>query len=529
MLDLLIRNARLVDGTGSPWFRAEIGVAGGRIVALRPRVEDQAARVLDAAGQVVAPGFIDMHTHSDLRVFKHPEEDSKLLQGITTALIGQDGLSVAPIQDADKPRMMQRVSGLLGTYLPEWSWNSLGEYLDRLEALPPATNTLMLIPHGPIRTAVLGWEDRPATPEEVRRMRAILAGAFEQGGVGFSTGLIYPPAMYADRAELVALCQVAAERGGFFVVHMRNEGDHVLDSIREVGDICLEAGCPLHISHLKIAGRRNWGKAGEVLSLLEAYRGRGLELTFDQYPYLAGSTMLDAVIPPRFHSGGTAVMLERLKDPAVREEIRRVQDGITPERWDNWVALCGWDGTWINAVRTERNRQAEGQSVAALARATGKRPIDVVCDLLLDEDDAVTMTNFYGCEEDVQAIMRSEYMTLCSDGIVGGKPHPRVYSTCARFLGKYVREEGVLPLPQAIRRMTAAPAQRLGLQDRGLIREGMVADLTIFDPQAILDLGTYAEPNRHPVGVAHVLVSGQLAVENGKLTGTRAGKVLRQR
>jgi N-acyl-D-amino-acid deacylase len=528
MLDVLIRNGRIVDGTGSPWFSGEIGIQGGKIVALRPRVGDSAARVIDAAGLVVSPGFVDMHTHSDLRVFAHPEEDSKLLQGITTALIGQDGLSVAPIDEANKAPMMQRVAGLLGTYLKEWPWNSLAEFLDRLASLPPATHTLMLIPHGPIRAAVVGWENRPATPAEVDRMSGILARAFEEGGVGFSTGLIYPPGMYADRAELVALCRVTAESGGFFVVHMRNEGDHVLDSIREVGEICLEAGCPLHISHLKVAGRANWGKAGEVLALIESYRGRGVEVTFDQYPYIAGSTMLNAVIPPRFHSGGTAALLERLRDPAVREEIRRVQDKVTPERWDNWVDLCGWDGIWVNAVQTDRNRWAEGQSVAAIAKATGKRPVDAVCDLLAEEEDAVVMTVFYGCEDDVKTIMRSECMTLCSDAIVGGKPHPRAYNTCARFLGKYVREEHTLTLPQAIRRMTSFPARRLGLQDRGLLREGMVADVTVFDPERIHDTGTYAEPNRHPAGIVHVLVEGQHAVEQGRLTGVQAGRVLRR-
>ncbi len=529
MLDVLIRNGRIVDGSGSPWFRGEIGLREERIVSIRHRIHDEAARTIDATGLVVAPGFIDMHTHSDLRVFVHPEEDSKLLQGITTALIGQDGLSVAPIDETNKAPMMQRVSGLLGTYLTEWPWSSMAEFLDRLDALPPATNAMMLIPHGAVRATALGWENRFAAPDEIARMQGILGRAFEEGGVGFSTGLIYPPGMYADRTELVALCRVAAEYGGFFVVHMRNEGDEAAESIREVSEICLEADCPLHISHLKVAGKANWGKAGELLDLVESYRGRGVEITFDQYPYVAGSTMLDAVIPPRFHSGGTAALLARLEDPKVREEIRQVQDNRIPERWDNWVALCGWDGVWVNAVKTDANRWVEGKSIADIARITGKRPVDVVCDLLVEEEDAVTMTLFYGCEEDVRVIMRSDYMTVCTDGIVGGKPHPRVSNTCARLLGKYVREEGVLSLPQAVRRMTSFPAQRLGLQDRGLLREGMIADITIFDPNTIIDRGTYAEPSRYPVGISHVLVAGRLAVESGTLTGVRAGRVLRRR
>ena len=529
MLDILIKDGRVIDGAGNPWFRADLAIRGDKIVQIHPHIANPAQQVIDATGLIVAPGFIDTHTHSDVRVFKHPEEDAKLMQGITTALIGQDGLSVAPLDDINKEKMMLRVSGLLGTYLTAWPWNSMAEYLAALESLPPATNTMMLVPHGAIRAMVVGWEDRPATPVELERMKILLAQAMEEGGCGFSTGLIYPPGIYADRTEMVELCKVTASYGGFFVVHMRNEGGLVLEAMREVIGIGREAGCPLHISHLKVAGKRNWGKAGEALGLIEEARSNGLDVTFDQYPYLAGSTMLDAVIPPRFHTGGTAQLLERLKNPDVREEIRQVQEDIKPERWDNWVESCGWDGIMVNSVKSEVNRFAEGKTITQIAQDLGKPPLDAVCDLLIAEENAVTMTLFYGCEEDVKEIMRSEYMTLCSDGIVGGKPHPRVYGTCARFLGKYVREEKVLPLPQAIKRMTSFPAQRLGLQDRGVLRERMVADITIFDPETIIDKGTYAEPNQYPIGISYVIVSGQVAMENGKLTAKRAGRILRRR
>jgi len=529
LLDILIKNGQVIDGAGNPWFRADVGIQGDQIVQARYGIQTEAKKVIDSAGLIVSPGFIDMHTHSDVRVFTHPEEDSKLMQGITTALIGQDGLSVAPLDEANKPPMMLRVSGLLGTYLKEWSWNSMAEYLSALDALPPATNTMMLVPHGAIRAMVVGWENRPANGNELDRMKRILAQAMEEGGCGFSTGLIYPPGIYADRTEMVELCKVTARYGGFFVVHMRNEGDYVLDSIQEVSGICLEAGCPLHISHLKVAGQKNWGRAGEVLALLEEARGKGLDVTFDQYPYIAGSTMLDAVIPPRFHAGGTAKLLERLKNPAIREEIRQVQENIKPERWDNWIDAIGWTNIIVSAVKTDANRFAEGKSIAEIAKETGKTPVDAVCDLLIAEENAVTMVLFYGSEDDVKEIMRSEYMTLCSDGIVGGKPHPRVYGTCARFLGKYVREEKVLTLPQAIKRMTSFPAQRLALQNRGLIREGLVADITIFNPDTIIDKGTYAEPNQYPQGIEYVIVGGQIAVEKGKITPVRAGRVLRRR
>lgn len=529
MFDILIKNGRVIDGTGNPWFRADVGIQGDRIVRVAPRLETEAKRVITADDLVVAPGFIDMHTHSDLRVFTCPEEDAKLMQGITTALLGQDGLSVAPLNDVNKGPMMRRLAGLLGSDLKEWPWNSMAEYLAMVEAVRPATNVLMLVPHGAIRAVVVGWDNRPATAAELECMKELLAHALEDGAVGFSTGLIYPPAMYADRTELVELCRVTGDYGGFFAVHLRNENDHVTEAIQEVVSICLEAGCPLHISHLKVGGKRNWGRAGEVLALLEEARAKGLEVTFDQYPYTAGSTMLDSVIPPRFHVGGTGKLLERLKDPTVREEIRLVQEGIKPERWGNPVATCGWENIMVNAVKTDANRFAEGKTIVEIARLTGKTPLDAVCDLLIEEDNMVTMTNFYGCEEDVKTIMRSNLMMVCSDGIVGGKPHPRVYGTTARILGKYVREEHVLSLAEAIRKMTSFPAQRLGLQDRGLIREGMVADITIFNPETIRDKGTFAEPNQYPEGIEYVLVSGQVAMEKGRLTTARAGRVLRRR
>ena len=527
MLSLLIKNGKIVDGCGNPWFYGDIGIRGDKIVQVKPQISDPADRIIDASGLIVSPGFIDTHTHSDLLVFKHPDEDSKLLQGITTSLIGQDGLSVAPLDEVNKPYMMLRVSGLLGTYLEKWPWNSIAEFLSALEKLPPATNTMMLVPHGAIRATVVGWENRPANCEELEKMKQILSQAMEEGACGFSTGLIYPPGMYADRIELVELCRVTARYGGIFVVHMRNEGDGVLDSISEVIEICEEAECPLHISHLKIAGRRNWGKATQVLSFLEEAHDKGLDLTFDQYPYVAGSTMLDAVIPPRFHSGGTAKLLERLKQPALREEIRKIQENIILESWDNWVDLIGWNNIVVSAVKTDKNRFAEGKSIAEIAKITQKTPIDVVADLIISEENAVTMVLFYGCEDDIKEIMRSELMMLCTDGIVGGKPHPRVYGTCARFLGKYVREEKVISLPQAIRKMTSFPAQRLGLQDRGVIREGQVADLVIFDFDTIIDKGTYTEPNRYPVGIEYVIINGKIAVDKGKLTSVRSGKVLR--
>ncbi len=526
MLDVKLTNCRIVDGTGAPWFRGDIGISGERIVLVRSAIPEKARETEDLHGQVLCPGFIDMHTHSDLRVFLNPREDAKLMQGITSALVGQDGLSVAPLSLSALPGMKQRLLGLNGS-LENWNWNSMAEYLSAIDEVNPAANTAMLVPHGAVRASVLGWEARPATDEEIRQMAEMVEKAMEEGAYGFSTGLIYPPCLYAEEKEFVALAAAASSHGGFFVVHMRNEQDYIEDSLREVISICTKAACPLHISHLKIAGKKNWGRAAEILARIDHAREKGLEVTFDQYPYTAGSTMLDALIPPVFHASGQKRMLEDLKDSSMRRKIGDLIDGKTGSVWENWIASCGWEGILINSVHTEGNRWMEGKTLAEIASSSSGSEVDALCDLLIAEEGKATMTVFYGCEEDVRTIMRHEAMLFCSDSIVGGKPHPRAYGSAARILGHYVRETGTLSLSQAIRRMTSGPAARLGLQDRGIVREGMIADLVAFDPDLVAEMGTYKEPVRYPAGFTSVLVSGAFAVRDGSLTGNRCGKALR--
>jgi N-acyl-D-amino-acid deacylase len=528
MLDLALRNCRVLDGTGAPWFRAEVGISGDKIVRVTKRLDEEAFQSFDLEGQVLCPGFIDMHTHSDLRLFSTPEEDAKIMQGITTAVLGQDGLSVAPLSPGEIPMMKQRLVGLDGSW-EEWSWNTMGEYLSAIDRAQPATNSAMLVPHGAVRASVVGWQNRPASGDEIREMVRITGRAMEEGAFGFSTGLIYPPCLYAEEKEFVALAREAAAWGGFFVVHMRNEQDYIEDALNEVITICTKAECPLHISHLKIAGKKNWGRAGRVLQLLDNARSKGLEVTFDQYPYTAGSTMLDALIPPVFHADGQKKMLEYIGDPSVRQKIREMTDGTDGTPWENWVGSCGWDGILINSVGSEKNRWVEGKNMAEIAAASSMDPVDALCDLLVEEAGTATMTQFYGCEEDVETIISHESMLFCSDSIVGGKPHPRAYGSTARILGRYVRERGKLSLAQAVRRMTSGPAARLGLQDRGIVREGMKADLVAFDPAAVGDRGTYQDPVRYPAGFSMTVVSGHVAMMDGELTGARAGGALRRR
>lgn len=528
LLDIVLRRCRVIDGAGAPWFRADVGIAGDRIALVRKSITDEASTTIDIGDRILCPGFIDMHTHSDLRLFAQPEEDAKLMQGITTGLVGQDGLSVAPVSTPERPMMQKRLLGLDGGYGKEWEWNSIGEYLAAVDRAHPAANTAMLTPHGAVRASVVGWEDRPATEDEIGRMVELVGVSMTEGAYGFSTGLVYPPCPYAEEREFVALAAETARFGGFFVVHMRNEADHIVQSLREVIGICTKAGCPLHISHLKVAGRNNWGRAGDVLGVIDDARSSGLEVTFDQYPYTAGSTMLDALIPPVFHAEGQRRMLEYLRDPDIREKILEIQEGRKQILWENWVANCGWDGIFINAVRSDANRWTEGRSLADIAKTSGKRPVDALCDLLDEEEGNATMTVFYGCEDDVRTILGHEAMCFCSDSIVGGKPHPRAYGSTARILGQYVRQEGVLSLPHAVRKMTSAPAARLGLQHRGLVREGMIADLVAFDPDEVVETGTYQDPVRYPRGIFAVIVAGAVAMKQGRLTGERSGRALRK-
>ena len=527
MLDLLIKKGKILDGSGNPWYTADIGVTGDEIVSIAKEINDTALDTISAEGFYIAPGFIDMHTHWELRVFAHPAEEEKLRQGITTSLIGQDGLSVAPVNDDVKGDMKLRVSGLLGSYVDDWNWSEMSEYLGVLEKAHPATNYMMLVPHGNIRSMVMGWEDRPSNTKEIEMMKSLLSDSMDKGACGFSTGLIYPPGMYAQKEELVELCRVTGLKGGFFVVHMRDEGNNLIQSIKEVGEICLEAKCPLHISHLKVAGKKNWGKSEKALDVIESIRNLGLEVTFDQYPYTAGSTMLDALIPPRFHSGGTHVLMDRLRDPKISEEIRQVIDGDNREKWENWVEHCGWEGILINSVNSDTNRFTEGKTISEIARITAQEPFEVLRNLLLSEEGHVTMTQFYGTEADVRKFIKSDNMTLCTDSIAGGKPHPRSYGSTCRFIRKYVLENADISLTQAIQRMTSRPAQVLGLKDRGLIREGMKADLVIFNPSRMADKATYEQPCRYSEGVSTVLVNGQIALSGDGVTLKRNGRVLK--
>lgn len=515
MLDVLIRGGRVIDGSGRPAFAADVGVAGDRIAAVG-RIDEPAKRVIDADGLFVCPGFVDMHTHSDLMLLAEPAHEAKICQGITLELLGQDGLSYAPVTDVVLEQLRAQLAGWNGD--PEgfdWSWRTVGEYLDRLDRSGIAVNAAYLVPHGTLRLCAMGYDDRAPTEAELDQMKRLLAEGLAQGAVGLSDGLTYAPALYADDEEIVALCEVMRDFGGFYCPHHRNYGLHALEAYADCIEIARRAGVPVHLAHAHLGFEVNKGRAPELLALIDAARSEGIDVSLDTYPYLAGSTYLHAFLPSWMHAGGTTATIERLRDPAVRERLRvEIED----EGSDGFHEI---PMDWSVIV-------VQGRSIADAAAAAGMRPIDYVCNLLADEKLSVSCIAHTGNEENVRMIMQHEAHMVGSDGIlVGDPPHPRGYGTFPRYFAVYVRELGILTWEQAVRKMTSLPAQRLGLADRGLLHEGLYADVTCVDPETVRDTATYELPRSLPEGIPYVLVNGRIAVDGGRRTGELAGRALR--
>ena len=526
---ILIQGASVVDGSGGKPFVADVAVVGDFIAEIGriPVGAGSFTRVIDARGLTLTPGFIDMHSHSDLMQLVKPEASAKIRQGITTELLGQDGLGLAPLPEGQVDAYRRQVSGLLGDPDLEWSWRTLPEYMARLEQSGTATNLAILLSHGPLRMMVAGMEERVLTPAEIDRMCALTVSGLDDGAFGLSTGLIYPPCISADTAELLALTAAVAKTGGIFVVHVRNERGLVRESISEIFDIAGKTGVIPHISHLKVIGRENWGTSDSILALFDAAVAKGIDASFDQYPYPAGSTMLSALIPPHAHAGGPEQLLERLREPETRAQLAREMAAGLPG-WENICTAAGWDAIYVTGIDHGPNKKWEECSLADIAGRLQSTPPDVVFDLLLQENLQVSMVNFSMSEVDVANILQHERGMLGTDGLLPGKPHPRAYASTARILAKYVREKNVLTLEQAVAWMTGRPARRLGLADRGFIRIGAKADLVLFDAAQITEGNSFADPCRHPQGIEYVFVNGKAAVDKGAETGALSGRVLRK-
>jgi N-acyl-D-amino-acid deacylase len=524
--DIIIKNGTVVDGTGAKAKRADVGIRDGKITDLDNLEKATAKTTIDASGKVVSPGFIDTHSHSDLCIFAEPYVAPKIRQGVTTELIGQDGLSVAPINDENLSSWMKAMESLEGQYDVEWTWRSAGDYLNLIEELDLGPNIAYLAPHGNIRLIAMGLDDKQATADELKDMERILEQCIEEGAFGISTGMIYPPCYYAKTDEFIALGKILSKRDAIFVTHQRSESDNLLNSMDEILTIGRQSNCRIHFSHFKVAGKKNWAKLPEAMKKLDEAQSQGIVTSFDQYPYIAGSTMMGAILPPWAHKGGNDKLLERLQDPELRKKMKQEMSSA-PSDWENFIDFAGLDGIYVTFVKTEKNQELVGKNLLEIGQLRGKDPYEAIFDLLLEEENAVGMVNFYGNEEHVKEIMKRKEHNVCTDGIMATKPHPRLYGTFPRILGRYVREEKVLDIETAIHKMTGKPAEVLGLKDRGILKPGYAADIVVFDPEKIIDTADYTEPVRFPLGIDYVLVNGKILVNDGRPQPQKAGRVLR--
>lgn len=528
--DIVITHGRIIDGTGSPWYSGDIGIRSGKIAAIGNLTGSARTRTIDAHGQVVAPGFIDMLGQSELSILVDPRLPSKIYQGITTEITGE-GESVAPLNDAIR-RSGKKQFDLLGIR-PDWQ--TFREYFARLEKQGIGINVADYVGATTVRRMVLGDDDVQPTPRQLEQMSQLVRQAMLDGAVGLSTSLEYPPAPYAKTEELVALATVAAQFGGIYATHMRSESTAILQSLDEVIRIAREAQIPVEIWHFKVAGKPSWGHMGEAVGKIAAARAEGVDIAADTYAYTAWGNGLSAFIPPWAHNGGTAKLLERLKDPTARERIR--QDMLTAsDEWENeWQQIPGPESILIGQVQNPKLLPLQGKTIAEVAKLWNKDPMDTIFDLLI-QDDAFTSVAVSGMSEpDVVLALEQPWVSIDNDssgvspeGILGREhAHPRAYGTFPRILRKYVREEHKLTLEDAIRKFSALPSERLRLAGRGLLRVGMWADVTIFDPATIRDLATFDNPNQLSQGMNYVLVNGVPVIDQGKMTGARPGKILR--
>ncbi len=525
---LLIRNGTVVDGSGAPGSPADVAVEGDVISTVGQGLRGEAQRTIDASGLIVAPGFVDIHSHSDLFYLRCPAAESKLRQGVTTEVVGMCSFSPAPVHPARKAVTAGWLGELGSRVAPEWE--TFGDYLERLRMAKPSINIAHFVGHGALRLAALGPDDRLPSPEEQREMERLLAEALDAGAFGFSTGLVYPPSAYAATPELVALAKSMAGRGGLYFSHIRGEAATLEVAIEEAIRIGEVGGVSVQIAHIKASGREHWGKMERALHQLSDARGRGVDVHADVYPYTAGSTKMANLLPPWVHDGGNARLLERLRDGTTRRRIIE-ECAIGGDGWRSVNGSLAWDDILI---ATCSKPGLEGLRLSELAARTKKPGAEAMLDLLLEEEGQVAMVVFSQAEENVVKALAHPHVMIGSDSIglsAGpgphpGKPHPRMYGTFPRVLGRYVREQRLLSWEMAIHKMTGMPAAKLRLKNRGLIRRGSAADLALFDPAAVKDEATYADPHRHPTGISYVVVNGQVIVDNGMMKPLPAGRVL---
>ena len=523
VFDLIIKNGLVVDGIGDRSYQADVGIVGERIEAVGNLQRAQAKTVVDAAGRMVSPGFIDIHSHTDLELLINPKAESKIRQGVTTELSGNCGGSVFPRKRAlpggeTRPRERSEV---------ELDWVDLEGYHSKLAKSGIAVNHATLLGQGTLRSYVMDQERREPTPEEMAQMKRLVAEAMEQGAFGLSTGLEYTPSGFATAQEVIELCQVVAEYGGFYATHIRSEDNQLIEAVGEAIYIAEKGEIPLQISHLKASGRRNWWKMPKVIDLIERAQQRGLLLNADRYPYTAYSTDMGFFFPQWAKDGGSERFVERLKDRELRQKMRA-------ETIEKVIGNNSWESILIVGVHTEKNRPLEGKYISEAAAERKQDPYEFSCNLLIEEGGDISIVGFGMSEENADLVLKHPLVMLCSDGVAlapygplsRGIFHPRNYGAFPRFLRLYVREEKLLTVAEAIKKMTSTPAAKMGLHERGSIKKGNFADLVVFDPSTISDQATYTKPEQYPIGIDYVIVNGRMVVDHGEHTGELPGKTL---
>jgi dihydroorotase/N-acyl-D-amino-acid deacylase len=528
--DVLIKNGRIIDGSGSPGYNADLAIKGQRIARIGNLANATAARTIDANLMIVAPGFIDMLGQSETYLLIDPRGMSKVMMGVTTEITGE-GESIAPINE----RQIKEQEDFLKRFNLTIDWRTLDEYFKRLEKQGTGLNLGTFVGATQVREYVIGYDNRPPTDAELESMKALVAAAMRDGALGLSTSLQYIPARFAKTDEIVELAKVARQYGGIYATHQRSEANALDESLNEVFEIARRARIPAEIWHLKTAYKKNWGRMPEILNKIKDAQARGLDITADIYPYIAGSTALSACLPPWAQEGGTQQMLNRLRDPATRERLKK-EISEDHKEWENiYLGSGGPSGILIGSVVNRELDAMQGKRLLEIAEEQKKDPMDALFDFILADHAQTGAIYFMMSEEDMRAAMKAPFVSFCTDSgsratdgpLAGSKSHPRGWGSYPRILGRYVRDEQLLSLESAIHKMSGRPAARVGLKERGLLKAGMFADITVFDPKSVIDRATFEQPNQYPVGIEYVLVNGQISVDKGQRTSALAGQVLR--
>jgi N-acyl-D-amino-acid deacylase len=528
MFDILIKGATIVDGSGAkPWV-GDAAIENGRFIALERRIDGEARRTIAARGLVLAPGFIDIHCHSDLLLFDNPAAEIKLRQGVTLEVLGNCGSSQAPLEPNSRPLIQAENVSAMDSWNHPLEWSSYGEYVRSLEKKGLSINVMGLVGHATLRIAAMEHSDKAPTAGQLEFMQSLLARSLDEGAAGMSTGLIYAPGCFADTPELIALAGVAGRRGGYYASHIRNEGEGVIAALEEVIRIGREGKVPVHVSHLKVAGVKNWYLWETVVKKLEAARANGIDITCDVYPYFHSCTTLLALLPPWSLEGGVPALIPRLKDGRQRRRIiSEIKDGIAG--WENMYRNSGWQRIAVSSVQTLGNKSIEGQSIAAIAAGRQVDPFEMVLDLIEAENGAVSIISESMNEENMVRFISLPFAMVGSDGSPSrGRPHPRLYGTFPRVIRRLVRELGALSIEAAVHKMSGMTARRLGLADTGSLQRGFRADAVVFDPLTFGDTATYDHPQSFPQGLVATIVNGEVVIDGQNHTGAKAGEFYRK-